>query len=350
MTASFKLAVFGCGEKNWELRTRALSALASDGVVEVITVIDPDLARAEMVADALGAPPAFESLDDVIKRDRLDGVVVMLPAQTQCVGTTDALERGLHVFCEAPFGHSAEEAQEMIEKARHVNRVLVAGYHYPHQVEWSLLHAALGEIGTRWVVHANWLRSTGTFDPGLLGGRGFWDDTSLRDIFADLGIHHLLSVGLPMLGSRPVAVTAVRWNDLDWAGDDPEITDEFSVVVELASGARGTFTAARGVDVSAERFDVRCYGTKGQLRVPLMAAAGLDGEKFRPTVIGRGGELEMGEAPEALEEVCVAELLDWVQACRGEMLLPRMKDIVLLHRVLDGACESIRRGGERVTI
>jgi hypothetical protein len=32
------------------------------------------------------------------------------------------------------------------------------------------------------------------------------------------------------------------------------------------------------------------------------------------------------------------------------MLLPRMKDIVLLHRVLDGACESIRRGGERVTI
>jgi predicted dehydrogenase len=350
MTASFKLAVIGCGEKNWELRTRALKALAADGVVEVLAVSDPDLGRAEMVADALGAPPAFESLDDVIKHERLDGVVVMLPAQTQCVGTTDALERGLHVFCEAPFGHSAKEAQQMIEKAWDANRVLAAGYHYRHQAAWSLWHAQLGGIGARWVLDANWLRSTGTADLDLPAGRGFWDDTSLRDIFADRGIHHLLSVGLPMLGSRPVAVTAVRWNDPHWDEADLRIMDEFSVAVDLASGARGRFTAARGVDALAERFDVRCYGTKGQMRVPLMAAAGLDGEKFRPSVIGRGGGLEWGEAPGALEEVFVAELLDWVQACRGDRPLPRTKDFVLLHKVLDGAYESVKRGGERIEI
>jgi predicted dehydrogenase len=345
--ASFRLAVFGCGEKDWELRIPAAQALG----VEVIAVADPDLSRAKLVARALGVSAAFGSLEEMIAREELDGVVVMSPAEAQCAATVYALQHGLHVLCEAPFGRSAAEAEQMIEAAELVNRVLASGYHYPLQASWPLSYASLGGIGARYRLEGNWLSSVSASDRSIPDRPGSRSNPGIRDVVADLGIHHLLSVGLPMLGSRPVAVTAQgRWSRLDRDASPLRIEDGFSMTVEFASGARGSFMAARGVDALSERFDVCCYGNEGQVQAWLMPA-GLDPEAFRPSVIGRVGNVRWGVAPMSIEETFVIQQWSWIAACRGGQVLGLgPQDAVLVHKVLDAAYESVKRGGERIEI
>jgi predicted dehydrogenase len=247
----------------------------------------------------------------MIAKVELDAVVVMSPAEAQCSATVYALQNGLHVLCEAPFGRSVAEARKMGRAARDADRVLAAGYRYPLQIAWLLWHDSLARVGTPSVIEANWLRPAGA---------------------ANLG-SHLLSVALLLHGSRP---TAVRWNLLDGDGDPHWAEDQFSVVVNFTGGARGRFTAVSRADVRGDSFDVRCAGSEGQVRVPLI-----------------GTELDAGTlgAPARAEETALIQLWDWIAACRGERPLgfgPRQA--VRVHNVLDGAYRSYKRGGGRTRI
>jgi predicted dehydrogenase len=310
MTASFKLAAFGSGGPDWELRMAAL-ALAPERSpgVEIVAVADSDLEQARASAYALGVP-AFGSLAEMIARVELDAVVVLSPAEAQCSDTVYALQHELHVLCEAPFGRSVKEAQKMGRAALRADRVLAAGYRYPLQIAWPLWQDSLARVGTPYAIEADWLRPAGA---------------------ANLG-SHLLSVALLLHSSRP---TAVRWNVRDWDGNPLWAEGEFSVTVYFASGGRGKFTAVSGADVLSDSFDVRCKGSKGEVRVLLI-----------------GPELDVGVVGAArAEETALIQLWDWIAACRGERPLGfGPQEAVRVHNVLDGAYRSYKRGGWRIKL
>jgi predicted dehydrogenase len=311
MTASFKLAAFGSGGDGWELRMAALARDSGRSAsVKVAAVADSNLERAQASARVLGVP-AFGSLAEMIARVELDGVVVMSPAEAQCAATVYALQHGLHVLCEAPFGRSAAEAEQMIEAAELVNRVLASGYHYPLQIAWPLWLDSLARVGTPHVIEARWQRPAGV---------------------ANLG-SHLLSVALLLHGSRP---TAVRWNLLDGDRNPHWAEDEFSVTVDFADGARGKFTAVSRADVRGDSFDVRCEGPEGQVRVPLI-----------------GPELDAGalSAQVRPEETALFQQWNWIAACLDERPLSLgPQEAVLVHRVLAAAHRSYQRWGGRSRI
>jgi predicted dehydrogenase len=347
--APFRIGVLGCGEQGYESRIPAALALADDGV-EVPAVADFDLERARWVAEDLGVRSAYRSFEDMVEQEELDGVIVVLPPAAHRKVVIDALRRGLHVFCEKPFGGDAQDAREMIGVAKIAERVLATGYQYPVATAWSLEHVR-EMIGAPYLLEATWKRSANGSDRGIPDRPGFWNRAGGRGVGADL-LSHLLSTGLRILGSEPAAVSARSWSHQGHRvhGDEFKVEDTLSVIVDFTDGARGQFTAAWGADILEDELGISCQGIRGSIKVPLMAGE-IDAEAFRPTVIGGDGLVLRGDPPVPTEEAFVVQQRNWVAACRGEAeLFSRPEDALKVHRVLDAAYRSTEYEGAQITL
>jgi predicted dehydrogenase len=74
----------------------------------------------------------YNNYDDIANNSDIDIVYVVLPNSMHAEYSIRALEAGKHVICEKPMAMNAQEAMQMIETAKKVNRKLSIGYrmHY----------------------------------------------------------------------------------------------------------------------------------------------------------------------------------------------------------------------------
>jgi UDP-N-acetylglucosamine 3-dehydrogenase len=72
--------------------------------------------------------PAYTSLDEMIKKEKLDAATVCTPASTHFSIASRTLSAGLHTFVEKPFATSTADAERMIEEAKKAGRMLSVGF------------------------------------------------------------------------------------------------------------------------------------------------------------------------------------------------------------------------------
>ena len=100
--------------------------------------------RAKVFADPLGA----------IKSKEVDIVVITTPTPTHEKYVTAAANAGKHIFCEKPFGRSADECKRAIAVAKRAEVKLFVGHvvRYFHEFEAIKRQIDAGAIGeTGWV-------------------------------------------------------------------------------------------------------------------------------------------------------------------------------------------------------
>lgn len=118
------LAVIGLGKMG-------LSHLAiANGLsgIQVVAIAD----SAPLVGAGLSKITGIRHLSDgrdALKLDRLDAVIVATPTVSHDAIVREALERGLHVFCEKPLTLSAEVSRDLAELAERHGLVTQVGYH-----------------------------------------------------------------------------------------------------------------------------------------------------------------------------------------------------------------------------
>jgi UDP-N-acetyl-2-amino-2-deoxyglucuronate dehydrogenase len=104
------MGLVGCGAiAGWHLD-------AIDRRAERTTVtatVDPDLGRAEALAERSGAP-AFASLDEALAADALDAALVMVPHHLHEAVATTVLAAGKHLLLEKPVAHTVEAAERVL--------------------------------------------------------------------------------------------------------------------------------------------------------------------------------------------------------------------------------------------
>jgi predicted dehydrogenase len=71
----------------------------------------------------------YSDYDAMLRELELDAVVIATPSRTHASMVRQALERGLHVFCEKPFTLSVKDAEELTALAREKGAVTQVGYH-----------------------------------------------------------------------------------------------------------------------------------------------------------------------------------------------------------------------------
>lgn len=102
-------------------------------------VCDADASRVGAVGARYPSVPTTTSIDEVLRRDDVRGVVVASPAVTHYDLTLRALQAGKDVLVEKPMAMSVSQAQHLRDEARHRGAVLAVG----HVIEY---HPAILEL------------------------------------------------------------------------------------------------------------------------------------------------------------------------------------------------------------
>ena len=197
-------------------------ALAELWGVDLVGVVDTDLAKAQRVAAPYGVP-AFASHRELA--GLIDFATVAVPTDRHFETARDLLEAGVHVLVEKPMTATLEEAKELFRVARQVNRVL----HVGHVERFNGAVQELRKIVERPILIES--RRLGPFMPRV----------QQDSVVMDLMIHDI-DIALGLVDSEPRKITAVG------ASVHSRVTDVANVQIVFESGTIATITASRATE------------------------------------------------------------------------------------------------------
>ena len=142
------IGLIGCGPMGRDL---AKQAITIDGV-RLAAVADVDATKAEEVRKEVGAGEVV-SVEDTLKRDDIDAVIVATPGWTHADLVVDAFAAGKHVFVEKPMALANDDCTRMIQAGRDAGRKLMVGqvlrYYTPFVHIGEMVRSGrLGEIAS----------------------------------------------------------------------------------------------------------------------------------------------------------------------------------------------------------
>lgn len=265
MSAPFRLGLVGGGRMG---RTH-LRALEGSAEVTVVAVAEPfEAAAAQLREQGLAVHPTVE---DMFTNTELDGVLIAVPTPQHIETTRTALEAGVSVLCEKPFGLVPEAAREMGKLAGDKGLALQIAY-------WR-----------RFVPQLVSLRSDltdGKYGAAHLLVCSQWDEApppvAFREhsggIYIDMGVHEIDQT-LWLLGQDFVKVKAQAFPTTE----DPEARNDVDSAQALVMLSGGTSTLVslgrfyRGGDIVS----VALFGSKDHTRFDVVSPETGEGPQLR---------------------------------------------------------------------
>jgi predicted dehydrogenase len=94
---------------------------------ELVTCYDVVPERRRAASQGFGCAEAG-TLEEVLRRDDIDGVLIVAPNAVHCELAVAAARHGKHVFVEKPIANTLEDGMKMIEACRQAGVVLLVGH------------------------------------------------------------------------------------------------------------------------------------------------------------------------------------------------------------------------------
>jgi hypothetical protein len=155
--------------------------------VTVAAVADVDIAWLGLAP--AGEPSRYDSLDSLLRDDRVEAVHIATPTPMHYEHVRKALDAGRHVIVEKPVTASLREAEELVERAAALDRVVIVGHSEAFEPYVQAVRdvIASGAIGVPIMVlsekFTDWMRR-----PRLPEE---WDGTSGGGIIRRQGVHQV---------------------------------------------------------------------------------------------------------------------------------------------------------------
>lgn len=199
--------------------------------------------------------PVYGDYKEMLKKETLDGVVILSPHTVHYAQINDALGKGLHVLTEKPMVCTIRHAKALIKKAEKVKRTLMISYqrHYEPSFRYmraQVMKGALGEVEfVQAVMSQEWLRltrNTWRQQKSLSGGGQLNDSGS-----------HLVDILMWITGMKVKEVSAFQ------ANFDSEVDINSTLSMIFANGALGSLSIIGNAPGWYE--DHTIVGSKGAL-------------------------------------------------------------------------------------
>lgn len=199
--------------------------------------------------------PVYADYRDMLRKETLDGVVILSPHTLHYAQITGSLNRGLHVLSEKPMVCAIRHAKMLIERARAKKRVLMLSYqrHFEPTFRYMRDQIAKGKLGEVQFVQAiqsqEWLRltrDTWRQDPMLSGGGQLNDSGS-----------HLVDIVMWVTGMKVKEVFA------RCANFDAAVDINSSLTMRFENGALGSMSVIGNAPAWYE--DHSIVGSEGAL-------------------------------------------------------------------------------------
>ncbi|NCO42334.1 MAG: hypothetical protein AUJ96_09110 [Armatimonadetes bacterium CG2_30_66_41] len=117
--------------------------------VNLVAVCDLNAEAAQAAAAANGIPNCYTDYREMLAREKLDAVSVVIPDHLHYEPTMAALAAGAHVLLEKPMALSVAEAEEMAAKAEETGLNLMVNFSHRHQLPSIMAKQRIdsGEVG-----------------------------------------------------------------------------------------------------------------------------------------------------------------------------------------------------------
>ena len=302
--------------------------------IEVRAICDTDLPKARALADRFAVKDAFDDIEELLRYEELDAVVICSPNHLHESHILAALSANLHVLVEKPLAMTAASATRIVRAAEKHGRVVMVGMNHRYRPDVQIVRSFVqsGELGAVESVRGSWH----VFRPGRaqLGWRQRRDQAG-GGAMLDLGLS-ILDLGL-WLGNNPTPVRVSAC--LDVAGKERAVEQSGSVFVVCENGM------SLFVDVTwhhlgeGERFGVGIRGSKGTASInPLTVWKELHGVPMDVSPTGAGSR------ENAFTASYRAEWAHFEAAVAGEAKVPSLQDHVVLHKIVDAVYRSAQDG------
>jgi predicted dehydrogenase len=226
---------------------------------EAVLVAGADVskdARDKFIAEK--SVPCYDSYKELIARDDIQAICIVIPHPLHRQVAVDALRAGKHVLCEKPIASHPKDADEMIAAAKETGRklgiVFQNRFNPLFQEAARLIHTgALGDV-LRANLIARHLRTQQYYNRA--GWRGTWAGEG-GGVLLNQAPHALdLFVWLAGMPVRVWGLTGTRLHEM-------QTEDEASAVLEYPNGSQGTIQANTFEGPDSVEMQIHC--TKGRL-------------------------------------------------------------------------------------
>ena len=137
MSPKLRIAVAGAGM----IGLRHIDEIRKSGCARLSAIVDPSPKAAE-VANRENVP-LYRTLEELIARDRPDGIVLATPNAMHVEQALQCVAEGIPVLVEKPLAHTLAEGTRLVEAAERVKAKLLVGHHRRHS---PILHKAVETI------------------------------------------------------------------------------------------------------------------------------------------------------------------------------------------------------------
>jgi predicted dehydrogenase len=229
------------------------SLLQSDrSRVGAVCDIDPE--RAEKAA-AQHTVPGFTDAEAMFADDSVDAVVVATPAGTHGAIVRDALDAGLHVYCEKPITPTSDEGYALARHAHDAGRTLQVGFQFRFHTGYAAARESVPEIAPLARINltaTNWFRAQAYFASSpwrsswSMAGGGVLMNQAIHQIDAMIA-----TAGMPARVRAQVRCKRHR----------VAVEDDAVALLEWSDGATGVLVASLGDPAGYERLEF--FGERG---------------------------------------------------------------------------------------
>ncbi|SFE05874.1 Gfo/Idh/MocA family protein [Thermophagus xiamenensis] len=159
-----RLAVIGTGSRGKQLM-RYLFRIANANNIEICALCDvyqPHLDKAiNMCQKENIKVKSYNNYQDLITKEKPDGVIIATPLHQHAHITIDCLKHGIHVFCEKAMARTLDDTKAMYDAHKETGKILQIGHQRlfnPVYLE-GMKRIHNGELGTIGQIRAYWHRN-----------------------------------------------------------------------------------------------------------------------------------------------------------------------------------------------
>ncbi|MCO6466528.1 MAG: Gfo/Idh/MocA family oxidoreductase [Bradyrhizobiaceae bacterium] len=232
-----------------------LPILTSIAGVQVIGIVDKQIAKAKIVAEKYGVPNAYRSIAEAVKQAEVHGAVITSSTDAHAENALECIAAGLHVFIERPAARTLAETQQIQNAAADKDVQVMIGMNHRFRPDVVRMKNAVsrGEIGQVFYAKVGWVKQR--------SNDARWSsvvDKSGGGVLMDLGVS-LIDLMLHVFEKDRVRSVVAN----SYHHETKSVEDIVISMIQFESGSVATLETSWSLMRAEDLFYCNVFGKKG---------------------------------------------------------------------------------------
>ena len=327
-----KIALVGVGGISQVVR---IPSLIKNDDVELVALCDIDESKVSMIAQKYKVPKAYFDIQNLIAKEKLDGILICTPNNLHYPMALAALDAGINTLVEKPIALSEVQVTNMVNKANDKKVHLVCGMHNRFRKDAEILREFLDkkEIGDPFYIKAGWLSK---WEKTLHKGWNAEAKNSGGGVVMDLGLQ-LIDLALWLL-NKPKVIN-VRSNFYT-NNKNFKVEDSALIIIKTEANVLITIETSWRMHLEKDLLYTHVFGTQGGAFLnPLRINKELHGNLVNVTPIHSNKNIDM------FTNAFESEINNFVKVIQNkEKPITPGEDGIYLMKIIDSIYKSAELG------